>query len=39
MKYEVTYTSGEEQLALIEKLYATPPDMLAKAAALMPAEN
>ena len=39
MKYEVTYTSGEEQLELIEKLYATPPDRLAKAAALMPAEN
>ena len=38
LKYDVTYTSGEEQLALIEKLYATPPDRLAKASALMPVE-
>ena len=39
MKYEVTYTSGEEQQALIDKLYKTPPAILKKAAALMPAEN
>jgi tripartite-type tricarboxylate transporter receptor subunit TctC len=39
LKYEVTYTSGEEQQALIDKLYATPQDMIAKAGALMPAEN
>jgi tripartite-type tricarboxylate transporter receptor subunit TctC len=39
LHYEVTYTSGAEQQELIEKLYATPPDMLAKAAALMPSEN
>jgi tripartite-type tricarboxylate transporter receptor subunit TctC len=39
MKYDVTYTSGEEQQALIDQLYATPPEMLKKAASFMPAEN
>jgi tripartite-type tricarboxylate transporter receptor subunit TctC len=36
MKYQITYTSPEELKALTERLYATPPEIIAEAAALMP---
>ena len=35
-KLDMTYRSPDELLALVQKLYATPPDIIAQAQELMP---
>jgi len=37
LKYDVTYTSGEQLLKFVEGMYATPRDVIDRAAAMMPA--
>ncbi len=39
LKYDVTYTSGDHMLALLKRLYATPRDVLDRAAEMMPASG
>lgn len=36
LKYDVTYTSGEHMLALLDRLYAAPRDVIDRAAEMMP---
>jgi tripartite-type tricarboxylate transporter receptor subunit TctC len=38
MKYQITYTSPDELKALTERMYATPPEIIEQAAAMMPNE-
>ena len=38
MKYQITYTSPDGLKALTERMYATPPEIIEQAAAMMPNE-